>query len=107
MIMLENEEVKDEKTDLPTAEEKNKNTEKTENSIESEEIDYAALAKEDVKILSEEFSELEGLSDITELENPLRYAALRDLGLTPTEAYLATTRRKRERDNRAHLERRS
>ena len=65
-------------------------------------IDYAELAARDAQELASEFSELRGLKDITELENPLRYAALRDLGLTPAEAYLATTRT-RKRDNRAHL----
>ena len=101
MMMLENEEAKGEQTEENVEEEKAENTEFS----ETPEIDYAALARDDVKILSEEFLELEGLNDITELENPLRYAALRDLGLTPAEAYLATTRRKKERDNRAHLER--
>ncbi len=66
-----------------------------------DEIDYAALIIEDVKELKKEFYELSGLSDITELENPLRYAELRDLGLSPREAYLAT--RKRHSDNRSHL----
>ena len=64
--------------------------------------DYAALAEEDLAALKNEFPELFSLKDISELENPLRYAALRDLGLSPTEAYLATTRKRRP-DNRAHL----
>ncbi len=68
-------------------------------------IDYAQLVRDDVKALSEEFYELRTLADITELENPLRYAALRDLGLSPAEAYLASTRKQRKTDNRAHLER--
>lgn len=67
------------------------------------ETNYAQIVKEDIAALSSEFAELAGLSDITELENPLRYAALRDLGLSPAEAYLATTRRRRARDNRSHL----
>lgn len=65
-------------------------------------IDYADLAARDAAELRREFSELSDLKDICELENPLRYAALRDLGLSPAEAYLATTR-VRKRDNRAHL----
>ena len=65
-------------------------------------IDYADLAARDAAELRREFSELCDLKDICELENPLRYAALRDLGLSPAEAYLATTR-VRKRDNRAHL----
>ncbi len=72
---------------------------------ETAKIDYGALIKEDVRSLSEEFYELRTLTDITELENPIRYAALRDLGLTPAEAYLATTKRTKKSDNRAHLER--
>ena len=41
-------------------------------------------------------------SNVTELNNPLRYAALRDLGLSPAEAYLATARRYKS-DTRSHL----
>ena len=64
--------------------------------------DYAALVREDVLALKAEFPELANLGNITELDNPLRYAALRDLGLSAAEAYLATTKRQR-RDNRSHL----
>lgn len=67
------------------------------------EVDYEQLAQRDVERLSEQFSELRDLKDISELENPLRYAALRDLGLSPEEAYLATTRKRARSDNRAHL----
>ncbi len=67
--------------------------------------DYEALIEEDLEILRNSIPELEGIRDISELENPVRYGALRDLGLTPEEAYRATTgAKKRERyDNRAHL----
>ena len=41
-------------------------------------------------------------TSITELNNPLRYAALRDLGLSPIEAYMATAKR-RTQDTRSHL----
>ena len=68
----------------------------------SAEIDYAALAISDVKELRGEFPELSSLASLTELDDPIRYGALRDLGLTPKEAYLAT-RKRREVDNRAHL----
>ena len=64
--------------------------------------DYEAIIAADVSELSREFPELKGLKDITELNNPLRYAALRDLGLTPREAYLATAKRPAQ-DTRAHL----
>ena len=64
--------------------------------------DYAAIAEDDLRILKAEFEELSDISDITALPSPLRYAALRDLGLSPTEAYLATSAH-RKRDNRSHL----
>ena len=69
---------------------------------EGEVVDYETLMKEDIAELKSEFSELYGVRDISELDNPLRYAALRDLGLTPKEAYLATRKTRRE-DNRSHL----
>ena len=66
-------------------------------------VDYARVAAEDLVTLKAEFPELLELRDICELNNPLRYAALRDLGLSPAEAYLATAKRTPKRDNRAHL----
>lgn len=69
----------------------------------SEEIDYSAIVREDIETLKREFLELEGLGSIAELDNPLRYAQLRDLGLSAEEAYLATSRKRRKQDNRAHL----
>ena len=74
-----------------------------ENDNVAAEINYEEIVKADIESLRTEFSELSTLKDITELENPLRYAALRDLGLTPAEAYLATTRHIRRIDNRSHL----
>ena len=65
-------------------------------------VDYEALIASDVMALKAEFPELGGISDITELNNPLRYAALRDMGLTPAEAYLATAKRV-TKDTRSHL----
>jgi hypothetical protein len=84
----------------PTQEEESKSE-----SIESaanEEVDYAEIIKADTEALKARFPELSKISDVTELDNPLRYAALRDLGLTPEEAYLAT-RKRRMSDNRSHL----
>lgn len=69
----------------------------------AEDTDYEALAREDVRLLSAEFAELGGMKSLTELPDPLRYAALRDLGLTPQEAYRATAPRTARYDNRAHL----
>ncbi|MBO7304218.1 MAG: hypothetical protein J6V09_03265 [Clostridia bacterium] len=66
-------------------------------------VDYADLVRRDVDALRREFPELAALSSVTELDNPLRYAALRDLGLSAREAYLATSERPSRTDNRAHL----
>lgn len=66
--------------------------------------DYAALASADLSALKEEFMHLTSLRSLAELPDPGRYGELRELGLTPKEAYLAiggTVRR--ASDNRAHL----
>ncbi len=67
-------------------------------------IDYNLLMTEDLESLKGEFPELSGIGSITELENPMRYAALRDLGLSPAEAYLATSKKRRAPNTRAHLQ---
>lgn len=64
--------------------------------------DASELLCEDITLLRESFPELSSLTDISQLQNPTRYAALRDLGLTAEEAYLATSKRE-VKDNRAHL----
>ena len=64
--------------------------------------DYALIEEEDLKQLRRDFPELSGISSVTELHNPLRYAALRDLGLSAKEAYLATAPRIRA-TGKAHL----
>lgn len=64
--------------------------------------DYAKIIEEDLATLKAQFPELSDIEQITDLNNPLRYAALRDLGLTAEEAYLATAKRV-ARDTRAHL----
>lgn len=74
----------------------------------AEEIAYEAESAErtvdnDLAELRERFPELSELESITELNNPTRYAALRDLGLSSEEAYLATRGRVAPPDNRAHL----
>ena len=71
-------------------------------AADSDEINYEELIASDLEALKAEFPELKGITDITDLHNPLRYAALRDLGLTPEEAYLATAKR-RAQDTRSHL----
>jgi HEAT repeat protein len=82
----------------------NQNNEATaeEHKGNEEPIDYEALALSDINELRGEFAELSALTSLTELDNPVRYGALRDLGLTPSEAYLATRKRRAE-DNRSHL----
>ena len=60
------------------------------------------ILEEDLDLLKKDFSELQDISDISQLPNPTRYAALRDLGLTPKEAYLATSPIKKT-DPRSHL----
>ena len=66
-------------------------------------VDYGEIEKQDLEELRALFPHLKNTASITELENPLRYAALRDLGLTPKEAYLATSEPIRKYDNRSHL----
>lgn len=71
---------------------------------ESEKADYEAIARADLADLKEQFPALGALASLTELPDPLRYAELRELGLSPREAYLATGGIPRKRsDNRAHL----
>ena len=71
-------------------------------SGEEEGTDYEALVKDDMSHLSEELLSGEEIN-ISDLKNPLRYGALRDLGLTPKEAYLASGGRVEKTDNRSHL----
>ncbi len=72
-------------------------------SPDDTEEEYEKLIENDLSELKGSFPELSSIKAITDLENPTRYAALRDLGLTPEEAYQATTRRMGKHDNRSHL----
>lgn len=78
---------------------------KEEESEQAEEaIDYAAVAAEDLSELRAQFPALRALPSLAALADPVRYAELREMGLSPKEAYLAiggTARRKS--DNRSHL----
>ncbi len=65
--------------------------------------DYSEIAAKDLSELKALFPELGEIRDLTEIKNPLRYAALRDLGLSAEEAYLATNAQRRAYDPRAHL----
>lgn len=66
-------------------------------------IDYDEIIKSDILELRSRFPELSGIEDITDLDNPIRYAELRDLGLAPREAYLATSEKRQKPDTRRHL----
>ncbi len=69
----------------------------------NEPVDYEKIMREDLEVLRASFPELSELNDISELSGAMRYAALRDLGLSAIEAYLATSHRVVKRDSRAHL----
>ena len=71
--------------------------------VDDGEIDYAAVLDADMAELRAEFPELDGMKDIYELANPVRFGALRDLGLSAREAYLASGGRRTVYDNRRHL----
>ena len=67
------------------------------------EIDYERLMAEDTEKLRAIFPELRNLNSIADLGCAMRYAALRDLGLSCEEAYLAARGRVTKRNNRTHL----
>ena len=73
-------------------------------AAEEEATDYARLAAEDLLALKAQFPALRSLTSLLELPDAVRYAELRELGLSPREAYLATGGTPRQRaDNRSHL----
>ena len=74
-----------------------------ENEGEAADTDYEEILNSDMQQLRESFAELGEDFSVTDLKNPIRYGALRDMGLSPKEAYLATGGRRRAQDNRAHL----
>jgi hypothetical protein len=65
--------------------------------------DYEALMRSDLTELQRLFPHLLDKRSITELDDPLRYAKLRDLGLSPKEAYLASAKIESVYDNRSHI----
>lgn len=68
--------------------------------------DYAALAAEDLRRIKCMAPSLAGLTHLAELPNALRYAALRDAGLSVEEALYAACHAfvtPQAADNRAHL----
>ena len=73
---------------------------------EGERPDYQRLAEEDLAVLRAAVPELAGAASLSALSDPGRYGELREAGLDPLEAYLATEGRRllsRPRDNRTHL----
>ena len=84
-----------------SAENKNENEESEDGSDVA--VDYGEIERQDLEELRSLFPHLKSIESITELQNPLRYAALRDLGLTPREAYMATNEPIHRYDNRSHL----
>lgn len=68
--------------------------------------DYAALAADDLRRIKRMAPSLAGLTHLAELPNALRYAALRDAGLSVEEALYAACHAfvtPQAADNRAHL----
>lgn len=73
-----------------------------EKPVSEETPDYEELLKSDMKELARDLFDSEEI-EITDLKDPIRYGALRDLGLTPKEAFLASGGRVQKADNRSHL----
>lgn len=68
------------------------------------EADFERIAAEDLEALRAQFPALRDISSLAALPDPSRYGELRELGLSPAEAYLATGGKpRRGSDNRAHL----
>ena len=77
-----------------------------ESAADAAPTDYAALAAEDLREIKRMAPSLAGLTHLAELPNALRYAALRDAGLSVEEALYAACHAfvtPRAADNRAHL----
>lgn len=86
--------MEDEQADIlteTTPEASNKETESAKQA-EATRPGSAGVLDSDIVELRRDFAELSSIDRVTDLPNPTRYAALRDLGLTPAEAYLATCR---------------
>lgn len=66
--------------------------------------DFAALAGADLSELKIYFPEMAEETDLSALRDPERYGTLRELGLTPAEAYRAVGKKQTRADNRSHLQ---
>ena len=69
--------------------------------------DYADMEREDLAALAAAYPALGSLASLGELDDPARYGELRELGLSPKEAFLAVgggrLLTRRVQDTRAHL----
>ena len=69
--------------------------------------DYARIEREDLAALAAAYPTLSPLSSLAELDDPVRYGELRELGLAPKEAFLAVgggrLLARGAQDTRAHL----
>ena len=70
-------------------------------------VDYAAMAAEDLSHLQELFPSMRPYTHLSQIPNAMRYATLRDAGLTVEEAFWAACHHVMEKaptyDNRSHL----
>ncbi len=94
--------------DLPQVEEMENEPETPQEDVgEEQAVDYEALAAQDLEQIREMFPSMRSLEHLSEIPNALRYAKLRDAGLTVEEAFWAachTSLQKRATyDNRSHL----
>ena len=69
---------------------------------EEREDGHRLRAEEDLRALEREFPEMRGKS-LADLPSPRRFGELRELGLSPREAYLATCDRRVTHGEKAHL----
>ncbi len=69
--------------------------------------EYERRAQEDLAEIKRLYPRLAHLKSLTQIDNPARFAQLRDLGLSAREAFLATNSGRLEKrgayDNRSHL----
>lgn len=73
-------------------------------TISEQAPDYGKTERDDLAQLRVLFPEMEGAADLSVLTDPRRYGELRELGLSPQEAYRAVGRTALcSADNRAHL----
>ncbi len=89
--------------EAPVAADQSEEVNRPDEANKPDEVDYASVLTADIEELKATFPELRSMDNISELADPIRFGALRDLGLSAKEAYLASGGRKRSYDNRTHL----